>query len=85
MADKSKTTRTFDALYTYADGDTRTIKFPGPQSMNTSVADSVKTAMDNFGKITLSDRSKGDVTEGAYISISGGSVVEQTKTELDLG
>lgn len=84
MADTQKSTRTFNALYTYKDGDTRTIKFPNPVAMNTSVADSVKSAVNEFGKITLSDKSSGDTLTGAYVTVSGGSVIEQTTTNLDL-
>lgn len=82
MADIRTTTNTLNLTFAYADEDTRTIKIPDPNnSIDTAT---LKTAATALGELTLSDRSKGDTTKGAYVSVVGGAKVYKTKIQFDL-
>lgn len=80
MADTRTTTPTMDFVVAYADEDTRTIKIPNPT--HTTDATNWRTKFTALAEITLSDRSKGNVAAGAYVSVA--SAVNRTITKIDL-
>lgn len=84
MADKQATSRTFNIVMSYADDDTRTIKIPDPTNISSSESETAKTRATALGNLTLSDRSNGDTLTGGFVTVVSGSIVEQTKTTLDL-
>lgn len=84
MADVQKTTKTFNIVVSYADDDTRTIKIPDARTISSSESETARTRATALANFTLSDRSYGSTVEGGFVSVVGGSVVEQAKTTLDL-
>lgn len=85
MADISKTTRTLNVTASYSNDDKRTFKFPSPRPSGQITIATLRQNINDALQYTISDRNQGADQTAVYVSdTTTTSIVEQTKTDLDL-
>jgi len=79
LADKQTVTYETKFTLNYADDDTRTITIKNAKPITSSQAETVRSAIDAYGAITV-----GDKTGAAFVSSSNCRYIQQAVAELDI-